>query len=164
MTLYELKEEYRELLALAEDPDTDPDVFRDTMDALSGEIEEKADAYAVVMDQLDADEELIDREIKRLTARKKSLAENKTRMKANLLDAMTVTGKRKFKTALHSFSVAKNPASVVMEVSDWHYVPADYLKQKDPDIDKAKLKAALQAGADLTGICHLEQTERVNIR
>jgi hypothetical protein len=43
MTLYELTAEYMQLLEIAEDPDTDVQVLLDTMEGVSGEIEEKAD-------------------------------------------------------------------------------------------------------------------------
>ena len=46
MTMYELKGEYLLLQELADDPDTDAEVFRDTLEGLLGEIEEKAKGYA----------------------------------------------------------------------------------------------------------------------
>ena len=45
-TLYELGNEYEQLLMIAEDPDVDPQVLADTMEALEGEIEKKADGCA----------------------------------------------------------------------------------------------------------------------
>ncbi len=41
-TLYELTDEYRQLLEMLEDPDEDPEVIRDTMEGISGELEDKA--------------------------------------------------------------------------------------------------------------------------
>jgi hypothetical protein len=43
-TIYELTEDYLRLLELAEDPDTDPEAFADTLEGLEGEIEIKAEA------------------------------------------------------------------------------------------------------------------------
>lgn len=45
-TIYELTEDYLRLLELAEDPDTDPEAFADTLEGLDGEIEIKAEGYA----------------------------------------------------------------------------------------------------------------------
>ena len=85
-------------------------------------------------------------------------------MKQNLLSAMIATGKTKFQTTLHSYACRKNPASVVMETADWHDVPAEFLRERDPEVDKAKLKAALLVGGAMPGVAHLEQGERIEIK
>lgn len=149
---------------MAEDPDIDPVVFQDTMEALDGEIESKADSYATIISRLENNAIMVDTEIERLQAWKKSTEEKVTRMKTNLLEAMKATGKTKFKTLLRSYSVAKNPPAVVLETSDWHSVPAEYLREREPEIDKAKLKAALKLGVELPGVAHLEQGEGLRIR
>lgn len=46
MNLFELTGQYLELLELAEMPDADPEVIQGTMEALDGELEDKADGYA----------------------------------------------------------------------------------------------------------------------
>jgi hypothetical protein len=51
-----------------------------------------------------------------------------------------------------------------MEVDDWKSVPEEYLRQKDPEINKTAIKEALKAGEDLSGIAHLEQTEGVRFK
>lgn len=163
MTLYELTAEYGQLLALAEDPDVDPQVLADTMEGLSGEIEDKADGYAKVMKQLEADAAALKGEIDRLTARKRTLENNIDRLKEALKTAMILTEKTKFKTELFSFGIQKNPASVVLDV-DLAEIPAEYLIQQEPKVDKAKLKDDLKDGKDLGGIAHLEQTESLRIR
>jgi len=163
-SLYDLKGEYISLMALMGDPEVDDDVLRDTMEAVGGELEDKAEAYAIIMRNLDADLAAIDDEIKRLQQRKAGYKRNVDRMKAALQEAMVQTGKLKFKTTLFSFNVQKNPPSVVMDTDDWSKVPEDFLTYKNPEINKAALKKALQAGEDLEGICHLAQSESLRIR
>lgn len=163
-SLYDLKGEYVTLMAMMGDPEVDDDVLRDTMEAVGGELEDKAEAYAIIMRNLDADLAAIDEEIKRLQQRKAGYKRNVDRMKAALQEAMVQTGKLKFKTTLFSFNVQKNPPSVVMDTDDWTKIPENFLKYKDPEIDKTALKKALQGGEDLTGVCHLAQTEGLRIR
>ena len=164
MTLYELTGQYLQLLALAEDPDTDPQVLADTLDGLDGEIEEKADGYAKVIRQLESDSAALKAEIDRLTARKRAIDNSIDRMKERLKNAMIWCEKPKFKTELFSFSVQNNPASVVIDAPDLATIPMEYLIAQDPKIDKAKIKDDLKAGKDLGGIAHLEQTESLRIR
>jgi hypothetical protein len=164
MTLYDLTAEYQALLQMAEDPDTDPEVLTDTMEALEGEIEDKADGYAKVIRQITTDTAGVTAEIERLTKLKKSMEGNVQRLKNNLQFAMEATGKTKFKTGLFSFGIQKNPPSVIMDEQYLGNIPKKYLVQQDPVIDKKKIKEDLKAGVDLEGIAHLAQTESLRIR
>ena len=68
MTLYEITDEYRQLLEMAEDPDMDPEVLRDTIEAIDADLDDKADGYAKVIRTMEAEEAGLDAEIKRLQA------------------------------------------------------------------------------------------------
>ena len=164
MTLYTLTNDYINLLALAEDPDTDPEVLADTLEGLDGQLEDKADNYAKVIRQIESDVNGLKAEIERLQARKTAAQNNIDRMKANLEQMMIATDKTKFKTELFSFGIQKNPAKVVMDEQYIENVPEEYLKYKDPEIDRKKIAEDLKAGKDLNGIAHLEQSESLRIR
>ena len=164
MTLYELTAEYMQLLEIAEDPDTDVQVLLDTMEGVSGEIEEKADGYAKVMKELEAEEQKIKNEVDRLNVRRLSLSNNIRAMKLRLQESMKLTGKTKFKTDLFSFGIQKNPPSVVIDEQYLENLPQEYLIPQEPKVDKTKIKEDLKAGKDLTGIAHLEQGESLRIR
>lgn len=161
MTLYEITDEYRKLLEIAEDPDMDPDVLRDTMEAIDADLEDKADGYAKVIRTLEAEEAGVDAEIKRLQARKSAVSGNKGRIKEALEKAMRQTGKTKFKTLLFSFGIQKNPPSVAILKED--SVPIDYLVVPDPQPDKKRILAELKAGAKFDW-AELRQTEALRIR
>lgn len=164
MTLYELTDEYRILLELAEDPEVDPDTLMDTMEALGGEIEAKADGYAKIIRQMESDMAGIKAEEGRLNNRRKTIENNIARMKMALQDAMIATGKTKFKTELFSFGIQKNPPSVVMDEQYIENIPEIYLIQQEPKLDRAKIKEDLKNGIVLEGIAHLEQSEALRIR
>ena len=164
MTLYELTAEYQQLLELAEDPDIPEEALADSLEALGMDIEDKADGYAKVIAQLNADAAALKAEIDRLTARKRTIERNVDRMKDSLKSAMILTGKTKFKTELFSFNVQKNPVAVVIDEQYIENIPEEYLIPQDPKVDKQKLKDDLKAGRDLEGIAHLEQTVGVRIR
>lgn len=163
-TIYELTNEFRFLYELAEDPETDQELLEGTLEALEGELEYKADGYAKVMRQLEADAAALKTEEKRLAARRTACENNMKRMKQALQYAMEAAGKPKFKTDLFSFGIQKNPAAVVMDTDELINIPIKYLVQQEPKIDKTKLKEDLKAGVDLGGIAHLEQTESLRIR
>lgn len=164
MTLYELTSDYLNLLELAEDPDIDEQAFMDTLEGIEGELEDKADNYAKVIRSLEADAAACDAEAKRLRAKKQTIENNIKRMKSALQFAMQMTGKTKFKTALFTFGIRKNPASVVIDAANVRDFPEQYIIESEPILDKMALKYALKEGEDMTGLCHLEQTESLSIR
>lgn len=159
-TLYELTDEWLQLLQLAEDGEIDQDVFADTLEGLDFEIELKADGYAKVIAELDHTIAALKAEEKRMSSRRKAMENHIDQMKKSLFEAMRSTGKEKFKTDLFSFSIRKNPASVILDTTD---IPEEYLVPQDPVVNKKQIMADLKAGKDLTGLAHLEQTERLQI-
>lgn len=159
-TLYELTGEFKELLEMAEDETMDQKTISDTLESVEYEIEEKADSYAKVIKILDGNVDAIDKEIERLTAKKKTMKNNIAGIKKNLENAMLLTGKRKFKTLLFSFGIQKNPASVVID--DEENIPEEFWKQKEPEIDRKALSTYLKANE--VEWAHLSQTESLRIR
>ena len=164
-TLYELTGQMQALLALMEDPDVDPQIVEDSLEAISGEIEVKADGYARVMAELEARKAAVKAEKDRLAALESSLGKNIDRMKESLKTSMIATGKTKFKTDLFSFSVQKNPPKVVIDDPD--RIPEGFLIPQPPKVDTVSIKESLKsvdAGSMWEGICHLEQGESLRIR
>lgn len=107
-SLYELKGDYLKLLEMLEDPEIDDQVVLDTLEGIDYELEIKAENYAKIIRELEGTVEVIKAEKKRLSDKQSKLEENVKRLKDNLQEAMTATGKTKFKTDLFSFSIQKN--------------------------------------------------------
>lgn len=161
MTLYELTGEYLTLLEMAEDENIDQETLMDTMEAIGGELEDKADGYAKIISQLAGDAESIKKQIERLTAMKDRIEGNITAMKKSLEAAMIATGKKKFKTQLFSFNIQKNAPS--FDLLDEDMVPDMF---RVPQPDKIDRRAALNFIKDNgpTAWGKLKQTESLRIR
>ena len=160
-TLYKLTEAYQELLSMALDPDIDPEALADTMEAIDGEFEDKADGYAKVMKELKAIADARKAEAKRLLDGAKSVEANIDRMKAALVTAMKLTGKTKFKTELFGYGIQKNPPALKIDMPD--RVPEEFLIPQEPKVDSAAIKKELKEGV-VYDWCHLEQSESLRIR
>ena len=159
-TLYELTGQYLELLEIAEE-EGDATVVIDTLEAIEGEIEDKADGYAKVLKELTGKINMLDDEIERLQGMKKVIKNNMDRIKNSLEKSMVVTGKKKFKTALFSFGIQKNPAAVsVLKESD---VPEQFWKPQNPVLDKKGLLDYLKENGD-TEYAVITQSESLRIR
>ena len=159
-TLYELTGQYLELLEIAEE-EGDATVVIDTLEAIEGEIEDKADGYAKVLKELTGKINMLDDEIERLQGMKKVIKNNMDRIKNSLEKSMVVTGKKKFKTALFSFGIQKNPAAV--SVLKESAVPEQFWKPQDPVLDKKGLLAYLKENGD-TEYAVITQSESLRIR
>lgn len=164
MNLFEISEEYLAVLAMAEDPDADPEAVAGTMEAVEADFEAKGDAYAHIISQLKADSAGIDAEMKRLRERKASLDANADRLKMSLENAMRMTGKVKFKTALHSFGIQKNPPRCVID--DAEKIPEAFLIRQEPKVDTAGILKMLKGLGDGEKVAwaHMEQGESLRIR
>ena len=163
-SLYDIASAYLQISEMMEDPELDPQVLADTMEAIDGELEVKAENYGKVLRNLEGDIVALKAEEERLKARRQTLENNAKRLKMALQGAMEVTGKTKFKTELFSFSIRKNAPAVVIDADELIKVPLKYLVAQEPKIDKAKIKEDLKAGVNLDGVAHLEQGQSLNIR
>ena len=108
MKLYELTEQWNDVYSLMEDGETDEQVIQDTLEGIEGEIEDKADNYAKIIRNLQADAETLKTEEDRLNRRRKSVESHIQWLKDNLQANLEFVGKTKFRTNLFSFSVSKN--------------------------------------------------------
>ena len=74
---------------------------------------------------------------------------------------MRVTGKTKFKTAMHSFGIQKNPQSV--RLVEGETIPEQFLVPQEPKVDKKAILAALKSGKTFK-FAELFQSEGLRIR
>lgn len=133
-------------------------------------IEDKADGYAKILKNMDADIKSIQAEERRLKERRQALEHRQAQLKYNLESSMRAIGKTKFKTNLFSFGIQKNPAKVEIKDSEafmnWCQKNdrEDLLKYKEPEINKAALKEAILKDGEIIDGAEVVQTDRLQIR
>lgn len=164
MNLYELTSDFLQLQQMLEDPEMDSQLLEDTMAAIEGEIEWKADNYAKVIRNMEGSIEAIKKEEERLSNKKAVLEGSIKRLKDNLQNAMVATGKTKFKTDLFSFGIQKNGGSlpVIVDV-ETEKLPDDLvIITEKPDL-KAIAKYIEETG-DVTYAHFGERGESLRIK
>ena len=160
-TMYELTDNFMAVLEMASDPEIPPEAIADTLEGIEGEIELKAQSYAIIIKELEGEAVKLKTEETRLLSKRKSLENNIKRIKDNLFNAMKITGKEKFKTDLFSFGIQKSPAKLVID--DLSLIPEKYYVEQAPKLDEQRLKLDLKSGIECK-YAHLEHGEQVRIR
>lgn len=146
--IYELTGQYRELEDMLFNSDEDPQVIVDTMEAIDGEIEDKADNYAKLIKNMTATAAILKQEEDRISARRKSLESRSDNLKNRLEENLRFVGKTSFKTALFSFNIQKNGGKQPMEITDnISDIPMKFLIQPEPIPDKEKIREYLKENA-----------------
>lgn len=166
MTLFELQENYKAVQAMAENEEIDAQAILDTLEAIGGEIDIKADNIACIIKSLDYESKAIADEIKGLQERKKAKESKAASLKEYLFYAMLSLGKSKIETARNRLSIRNNPAKVVISNLElikplsWAWKVRELTES---DIDKTELKSRLQAGENIEG-ASLEQGQSLVIK
>ena len=160
-TLYSLTSDFLNLLELAEDPDTDPQAFADTLESVVGDIKDKAEAYAIIIGELTAKADHITAEAKRLNAWADSLTRNASRMKETLMYSMDEIGTKKIETEHFRIGIAGNGGKKPIKYTG--DVPEQYMVMK-PEVDTKAIREALESGKELDFAYLGERGRHLNIK
>lgn len=155
--LYDLTGEYLQLQEMVADDDIPAEAIADTLDAISGEISQKAEKILHVVANTDSHIDAISAEIDRLSARRKVLQNSKERIKDYLRSNMEACGIKKIECDLFTITCVKGRATAIIDDED--LLPDDMVKVVTKiSPDKAAITAALKEGKDVPG-AHLEETK-----
>lgn len=153
MKLYEIANDYLALMQAIDDEEIPEEAIADTLEAITGEIEVKADNIACLLKNIDADVKAIKEEEKRLAERRKAKEKAHERLKQYLSDVLQRTGINKIETARNNISFRKSES---VEVDESFVTWAleyrdDLIKFGEPTADKTAIKKALKDGAEIVG-------------
>ena len=147
-TIYEITDDVLALMQMMEE-DPENEVIKDTLEALSGELDIKAEGYCKAIAEYKAREAALDAAITDLTQKKQSVTGNIDRLKKALFDAMKATGKEKIKGILFYLYI-KNNAESLDQVPE--KLPEKYVVQQEPKIDRRQLLADVKSGIKVKGV------------
>lgn len=148
--LYQLEDNWRKVADMLYEEDVDEQCVLDTLEAIEGEIEDKADNYAFIINELLADANVCKEEKIRLEKRQKQFEKKAKRLKKALETIMKETGKTNFKTSLFTFRIQKNGGKQALTIDG--KVTKEYMKLEN---DTDKIRQALEEGKSLP-FAHLE--------
>ena len=159
MTLYEINNELARLMEDAVDEETG-EINEDAIKALEEmqmAWDEKVENIGCFIKNLKADADAIKAE-KMALAKRQQTAENKAeRLQQYLTDML---GGQTSSSPRVAISYRK---STQVKCDDIFKVPDEWLRYKDPELDKKAVKEALKNGEEVPG-CYLEETRNIQIK
>jgi hypothetical protein len=156
--LYEVAAQYRELAQLLDTDDAGlAEAVRDTLDAIAGEFQQKAQAVVHIGLNLDADCVALDSEIDRLKQRKSALVARHESLREYLRSNMEATGIKKISCPLFTITLSDGRETAVIDVeSD---LPDDLVTVKTVVApNKVEILKRLKTGEVIPG-AHIERSQ-----
>lgn len=141
----------------------------DTLDGIEGEFELKAEAVACFILQCDGELEMLKKREAAFKRRKKAKENEIKWLKTYLLSCMQQVGRSEIKSTDVKISIRNNAESVQFDDEEQFIRLClargkdNYLRYKDPELNKTAIKKALQAGEEIDG-AHLIRTQSLTIR
>ena len=161
ITLYECAADVIRALDAYFDDETERN---DTIDAVIGQFEAKAQSVSAYYLNMAAQGDLLEAHIKAMQAKLQTVREREARLKDYLATNMKAAGILKIEADNASFTakLVKNPPRV--DIWDEAQIPDDMMRQKITfEPNKTAIKAAIQSGRDIPG-AKLEQAESLRIK
>ena len=167
MKLYQLTEQYRSLEALEASEDLPAEVIRDTLEGLTGQLQEKATNVALFIRNMEVTAEAVEAAASKMKERADRLRTRAQSLTDYLLFNMQASGITKIESPFFTLAVRNNPATVVID--DPTLIPDAYKRTPPPPPppvpapDKRAIGAAIKAGEVVPG-AHTESAQRLEIK
>ena len=161
--LYAIALDFRAAADQLADLDLPPETVADTLESLSGNLEVKTQNVALFARNLEATAAAIKQAEGDMAKRRKAIENRVAHLKDYMLAAMLVSGVRKIEGPYLRIGIRDNPEAV--EVLDAAQIPVEFMRQPEPPPatpDKAAIKAAIKAGAEVPGV-KLTRSQRLDI-
>lgn len=152
LTLYEISNNYVQALDFLTDPELDfpIEAINDTLEGLSGELEEKAVNVAMFLRNMETTAEAIKAAEEAMYKRRKALENRAAWLKGYLKTSMEACGISKIECPFFKLAVQKNAG--VVNIIDEDAVPGQYKEAVITwKIGKTAIKAAIKAGETVPG-------------
>lgn len=135
------------------------ELLKELFENLTLSMEDKFDNTQRYILTLNGEAETLDKEIKRLQAKKVALNNKSDKLRAMMQNAMTVAGIEKFKTPLYSFSIKTTESLEVLSIDN---IPREFLRIKK-EADKIAIKKAIKDGLIIDG-CEIKINKTIGVK
>lgn len=151
MRLYEISQQYIDFLSyLDANPDLPPEAIADTLEAIEGEFDLKADNIACIIKDLDAEAAAIKAEEAALKERRIAKENRADRLREYLAANMQKLGKSKLETARNVIGFRKSTSVEIKDEETFKQNFPQYCRTKI-EIAKSEIAKLLKSGIEVEG-------------
>lgn len=151
-TLFEIAQEYRQITDILHDAGCDEQTLLDTLEGERWPLEVKAQQYAFVIRNLQANAAAIKEAEAQMVARRKAVENRAQYLAERLKTCLEIAGIKKVECPHFAISIQNNPPSV--DVFEPGLVPVEFMRQAEPPPpapDKTAIKEAIKEGREVPG-------------
>jgi len=157
MNLYDITKEFEQFESM--DWDKESEVYLTTLESMQMTLQDKGQNIVSLLANWQGKADMIDAEIKRLSAKKTALMNQHKQLKEWLRFNMESSGIDKIECPFFTITLRKASKNTVLVIDDESEVIKHYEKPVKPAIDSVRLKADLKSGQAVYG-AHLEDSKR----
>ena len=163
-TLYEIVGAMRDIIAMIDECEDDEQLaeLTDRLQEIGGSLTEKAENYARVIRNFQAEADALKTEERRLKMKRERREKTVERLKQMLCSGMTLAGVKKIETPIGSWSRRTSPWSV--NVIDEDAIPDEFKIPQPSKIDKAAILAEFKETGGFPPGVEMKQGESVSFR
>ena len=153
MKLYEIANDYRALMQAIDDDELPEECIADTLEAITSEIEVKADNIACMLKNIEVDVKALKEEETKLATRRKAKEKAYERLKEYLAATLQSLCIDKVETSRNKITFCKSESvEIAPSFIEWAQVNReDLLTYSAPTANKTEIKKLLKDGAELEG-------------
>ena len=164
MKMYQLAEEYRNLMIAVEDQETGiTEEQKSILDAIGDLSDQKVESIAMLIREIEAESEVINTESKRLAGKARSLDNRAAWLKNYAMDCMGQMSKDGVQGQILKIKIQNNPPSC--EILDEEVVPTSYVTEVvTKKIDKRAILEDYKASGEIPAGCAINVGKSLRIR
>lgn len=160
MKLYELAQNYQNILELSDNPEVTKEMLEEALKTIEGDFTGKAENICKVIKTIELESKALKEEEDRLNNRRRILENRVGNLKEYLENSMKAVGLTKINGKMFSLGIQKNPPSV--DILNETIIPTEYI-QITKTISKKEILDVLKNGIKVPGAV-IKQTEGLRIR
>ena len=165
MKLYELTNDYLALMSAIDNDEIPEEAIADTLEAIVGSVEDKADNISCILKNLEAEITAIKAEEDKLAKRRKAKENSYERMKEYLSESLQKMGIDKIETARNKITFRKSEKVVCDEkFLTWALnLRDDLVTFSEPKANLTAIKKAIKDGEEIVGAeLQIKQNIQIN--
>jgi len=165
-TLFDITGDMMALFDLLDEAENDEDADRVLETWFSenlSDLKNKADGYAAVVREFEHRAEARETEAQRLADSARAMKNRSRSLKYRFLSTMQFLGMDRLDTDINTFRICANGGKLPLDIHDPTKIPEEFVRQI-PEIDRDRVRLALEAGKPVPGATLMERGQHLRIR